>query len=99
MTEKKQKFYFWISMLYVLVTGGFNLYGYFNLPSEIATQFSFTGEQVNRMPTYIYMLVSFGIVLMISLFCITKGQEQKLKFLLVNTIIVIANIALIVMQL
>lgn len=99
MTERKRKIYFWINMLYVLVTGGFNLYGYFNLPDEIATQFSFTGEQVNHMPTYIYMLVSFGIVLMLSLFCITKEQEQKLKLLLVNTLLVIANIVMIVTQL
>ncbi len=99
MRDKKEKIYLWISMAYLLITGGFNLYGYFNLPSEIATQFSFSGEQVNHMPTPIYLLISFGIVFLLAMFSLTKGQEQKIKFLIVNTIIVIANIIMIVMQL
>lgn len=99
MTDKKQKIYSSICLLYILVTGGINVFGYFKLPAEIATQFSFSGESVNRMPTPIYMIVSFGIVFLLSMFCMTKGQEQKLKYLLVNTILVVANIVMIVTQL
>lgn len=99
MTDNKQKLYTVISLLYILITAGINVYGYFNLPDEIATQFSFTGGSVNHMPTLIYMIATFGIVFMISMFCMSKGQVQKLKYLLVNTIIVIANIAMIVSQL
>jgi hypothetical protein len=95
----KYKVYLIISMIYVAVTGLINLYGYFNLPEEIATQFGLTEEQVNRMPTPLYLFVSFGAVLLLSLFCITKRQEQKLKYIVVNTLIVIANIAMIVSQL
>lgn len=99
MRDKKDKIYKIISLIYILLTGGFNLFGYFNLPGTIATQISFSGEPVNQMKTPIYLLISFGIVLLLGLFSITKGQEQKLKYLLGNTILVVANIVMIVTQL
>lgn len=96
----KNKIIRWISIIYILTTGGFNLIGYFNLPDIIATQFSFSGEQVNHMPTPIYLIASFLLVTILSVVCITRQElQQKIKYLLVNTIILIANIVMIATQL
>ena len=99
MKSERHSIYSVLCTIYILITGGINLYGYFNLPKEIATQFSLTGGAVNRMPTPIYLIIVFILVLLMSIFCLTKGQEQKLKYLLVNAIIVIANVVMIVSQL
>ncbi len=95
---KKISAYTIISMIYILVTSGMNLFGYMRLPAEIATQISFSGEAASRMPKGVYLLISLGAVTLLSLLCIFRGREQKLKFLLVNSLLVIVNIAVIVIQ-
>jgi hypothetical protein len=94
----KDKIYLIVSIIYIAVTVGINIYGYFHLPDQMATQFGITGEQVNRMPKEIYLVFSFAAVFILALFTITKGQ-QKLKYLIVNALIVIMNIVMIAMQL
>lgn len=98
MKQTKEKIYLIVSIIYIAVTVGINIYGYFHLPGQMATQFGITGEQVNRMPKEIYLVISFAAVLILALFTITKGQ-QKLKYLIVNALIVIMNIVMIAMQL
>jgi uncharacterized membrane protein len=98
MKFSKDRIFLVLSVIYIVITGGINLFGFFHLPDEVATHFSFTGEQVNRMPKEIYLLIGFIVVLILALFSSTKGQ-QKLKYLLVNSIIVIANIVMIMSQL
>lgn len=88
----------WISIIYIVITVGFNVFGYFHLPDVIATQMSFSGSEVNHMPTPIYLISTSILVTILSIGCITK-KEQKLKYGLINTIIVIANIVMISVQL
>lgn len=82
-----------------LITAGINLYGYFKLPAEIATQFSLSGGKVNRMPTTLYLIIVTIAVLAISIFYTKVEKGQKTKWLLVDVVIVIANIAMIATQL
>ncbi len=89
----------WINVGFLIITAIINIIGYYKLPGEIATQFSLTGEKVNYMSKTIYLLGSFGIVLLLTLVGKFKEQEQKLKYLLVNCLIVVANIVMIVIQL
>jgi uncharacterized membrane protein len=97
--KSKGNIFLWLQICYIIITGSINLYGYFKLPEKVATQFSFTGEQVNHMSKSIYLLSAFGIVLLLSYFGIFKAKEQRLKYLLLNSVIVIANIVMIVIQL
>lgn len=97
--KNKGNVFLWLHICYIIITGSINLYGYFKLPEEIATQISFTGGQVNHMSKTVYLLIIFGIVLALSYFGIFKAKEQRLKYLLVNSVIVIANIIMIVIQL
>lgn len=95
----KNKFILWISVFYIAITTAINLYGYFNLPDVIATQFSMTGnDNVNHMPAPVYLIGTFFLISIFSVFTITKSKEQKLKYLLINSILVIANVAMILSQ-
>jgi len=87
-----------IGAVIILITAGVNLYGYFNLPDEIATQFSLTGGKANRMPTPLYLTLAFIIVLLISVLYIKSEKEQKIKLLVTDIVVCIANIAMIATQ-
>jgi uncharacterized membrane protein len=99
MKSTKNKVYLLINAIYIIVTAAINIYGYFRLPEEIDTQFSFSGESVNHMPKSIYLIISFFIVLVLALFSIKNEPSQKLKYLIINSIIFIANIIMIFIQL
>lgn len=98
MKFNKDKAYLLISFVYIIITGGINIYGYLNLPEKIATQISFSGEQVTHMPKLVYLLVSFAGVLFLTVLGNAKPM-QKLKYFLVSTLIVVLNIIIIVTQL
>ena len=95
----KGKPFLLLSVLCVVISGVVNLYGYVNLPKVIATQFSASGSSVNHMPKEWYLIGTFLLVSILAYICISKGQEKKLKFLLVNILIVICNAVLIITQL
>jgi uncharacterized membrane protein len=99
MDKKKPNIFLILSSIYMIITGAINIYGYFNLPEVIATQFSLTGRQVNTMKTPIYLLGSFAIVVILSVLCIKKEKEQQIKYLLISSFIVIVNIVMIITQL
>ena len=88
-----------ISLIYIVITGGINLYAYFNLPDRMATQISLSGEKVNTMPTPLYLSGVFVAVLVISTIYLKVEKERKIKLLLVDSLIVVANIVMIVIQL
>lgn len=96
---KKSKALFMICMIYIVITGAINLIGYFNLPEKMASQFSFRGGSANTMPKSVYLLFGFALVLLLSLYSIKSEREQKIKYFLVDSIIVVANIILIIIQL
>jgi len=99
MKRFKPDILFIINILYVIVTGAFNLYGYFHLPEQIATQISFSGGSVNYMSKAIYLSLSFVIVAALSYFSMKTEKEKKVKYIVVDTVIVISNIAMIAIQL
>jgi uncharacterized membrane protein len=99
MKKKKPSIFLILSSIYMTITGAINIYGYFNLPGEIDTQFSLTGKHVNRMQTPIYLLGSFAIIAILSVLCIKKEKEQQIKYLLISSFIVVVNIVMIVTQL
>ncbi|MGB4661281.1 MAG: hypothetical protein WBI07_19065 [Mobilitalea sp.] len=88
-----------ISGLYILITGVFNLYGYFHLPEEVATQFGLPGGNVNYMSKGTYLITSFLIVAVLAYFSVRTEKEKRLKYMVINTVIVIANILMITTQL
>lgn len=98
MKNIKQKRIEIISITIILVTGLINIYGYFKLPDKIATHLSITGEQTNRVPTPIYLILSFALVLILTFINIKNEKEQKLKNIIATLIIVVANIAIILTQ-
>lgn len=99
MKKIKGNIFLIINGIYIVITGGFNSFAYFRLPDTIDTQFSFTGGHVNTMPKAIYLIGSVVIVLILAVFGAKKEIEIKIKYTIINTIIVIANIVIILMQL
>ena len=73
--KSNNKLSFILSIIFVLFTCGINIYGYFNLPKQIATQISFTGEKVNKMATPIYLIVAFAMVVLITIFYLKSAKE------------------------
>jgi hypothetical protein len=65
----------------------------------MATQFSFSGDQVNMMPKSMYLIMAFASVLFLSIFTIKKEKEQKIKYFAIASLIFVANILMIVTQL
>lgn len=98
MKKSKYNVIFILSAIYIVITAVINVVGYFRLPAVMATQFSLTGGNVNRMPSSIYLIGSFAIVLVLSALTIKKGKEQQIKYFIVNTVITAANIAMIGIQ-
>ena len=96
----KNRIFQWVSLLFIVITVGVNLYGFFHLPDVIATQFSLTAsDNVNHMPSPVYLIGTLLLIIVLSVLTITKSKEQKLKYLLINTLLFFANIILIVTQL
>ncbi|MDF2543708.1 MAG: hypothetical protein K0S47_3426 [Herbinix sp.] len=93
------KFYSIVSTIFIIMTGAINLFGYFKLPDTIATQFSFHGGSVNHMPKSIYLIASFFLILLITVFLVKGEKQQKLKYFITDLILVIANTVMIVIQL
>jgi uncharacterized membrane protein len=93
------RFNFILCSVLTVITAGINLYGYFNLPNRITTQFSFTGESNNTMSTPLYLIISFMAVLLISIYYNVSKNEQKIKWLFTELIITIANFIAILIQL
>ena len=96
---KTKKVQSMISAIFILITGGINLFGYFNLPDKIAAHFNLTGEKSNYISTPIYLILSFLAVLLVSGIYLKSEDEKKLKMLFVGVAVVIANIVMIVVQL
>ena len=90
---------FIISAVLIIITAGINLYGFLNLPDEIATQISMSGGKVNRMSTPLYLIIVTIAVLVISVLYTKVEREQKIKWLLVDIVVVVANIVMIVTRL
>ncbi|MHB8127532.1 MAG: DUF1648 domain-containing protein [Mobilitalea sp.] len=99
MKKTKLKILSIVSIIYIILTGVINAYGYFHLPKIMATQFSFSGEKVNMMSKSTYLLIGFAAVFVLSVFCLRNEKEKKIKYFLIDSLIVIANIMMIVSQL
>lgn len=99
MKFNKEKSVFYLSIFYITFTFILDLIGYFKLPDKIATQFSLSGEATKHTSTPIYLIISFAIITLLSIFCMKKDSSQKLKYILVTTLVVIANAVTIIVQL
>lgn len=88
-----------LSAAFIIITAGINIFGYFNLPEKISTQISTSGKSSNTMSTPLYLVVSFLAVVLLSFLFFKSENEQKIKWLVTNIIIVIANIVMIAVQL
>ncbi len=84
--------------LYILFTGIMNVIGYFNLPDKIATHMGINGEQSNFIPTPIYLIISFLLVIFLSILGTKKFGEKKMKFHFATAIVVVANAVVIIIQ-
>jgi uncharacterized membrane protein len=88
-----------INMAFLLITAVINVYGYFHLPDKIATQISFHGTMDNMMQKEIYLVGGFAIMCLLT-FVNRKGtKESRIKYTIVNAIIMVANIVMIAIQL
>jgi uncharacterized membrane protein len=85
--------------IYLIITLIFDAYAYTKLPEKISTQFSLSGGAVNTMPKLVYMLISVGIILILYIMGIHKSKIDRIKFTIINTIIVVANIVMLAVQL
>ena len=85
--------------IYLVITLLFDAYAYQRLPDTIATQFSAQGGVSNTMPKLTYMLITAGILLLLFLFGYRKDKIAQMKSIAVSTIIVIANIVILAIQL
>lgn len=98
MKFNKQKIVFYLNIFYITITAMVNLYGFFTLPDTVASHFSLTGKVTSRMPTPAYLLLTFAIILILSITAIKKEGDQKIKYIFVDTLIVIINIVVILLQ-
>lgn len=96
----KKKLISCLLIFYIVITGLLNLYGYFNLPDKISTHFSFSGKATGaETSTPIYLVISFALVAVLSYAGMKKEGQQKLKYILADTLIVICNFVMILIQL
>lgn len=93
----KNKLHILLSIIYVVGTAIVNVFGYIRLPEVIATQFG-RDNKVNHLPKEIYLSGSFLIVSILAAICIKTEPAQRIKYLIINTIIFIANIIMILIQ-
>jgi uncharacterized membrane protein len=99
MNQIKKNIYPILNGIYLVITLLFNVYAYPRLPDTIATQFSFRGGVANTMPKLTYMLITVGIISLLFLLGNRKEKFVQIKYLALNTILVIANIVMLVIQL
>jgi uncharacterized membrane protein len=99
MNQIKKNFYPILNGIYLVITLLFDAYAYQRLPDTIATQFSSRGGVTNTMPKLTYMLITAGILLLLFLFGNRKEKITQIKNIAVSTIIVIANIVILAIQL
>lgn len=87
-----------INMAFLLITAVINVYGYFHLPDEIATQFSMNGTKANVMQKEIYLVGGFALMCLLAFMSRKGTKESRIKYTVVNAIILVANIVMIVIQ-
>jgi hypothetical protein len=99
MKNIKSNLYPIMNGIYLIGTILIDLFAYGRLPDTIATQFSISGNTANTMPKLTYMLITTGIILVLFVLGIQKDRYGRIKLLAANTILFIANIILLVVQL
>ncbi|MDF2905767.1 MAG: hypothetical protein K0R34_1088 [Herbinix sp.] len=99
MSYIKNNIYMILNGVYLVITLLFDVFAYGRLPGTITTQFSFRGEAANTMPKLTYMLVTAGIILLLFLLGRRRERMVQIKYLAANTILVIANIVMLALQL
>jgi hypothetical protein len=100
MKFNKQKLIKYLLVLYIIITGLFNVYGYFKLPDRISTHFSLSGKSTgSTSSTWIYLIISFSLVLALSIGGMKKEGQQKVKYICADTLIIICNFIIIFSQL
>ena len=82
---------------YLLITFLFDVYAYGRLPDNIATQFNSKGV-ANTMPKLTYMLIIIGILLFLFMLGNGKGKTERIKYVAISTLLVIANIIVLAIQ-
>ncbi len=99
MKQLKQYYYQIMNIIAVMVTVIFDVCTYSRLPQKIATQISFHGDRVNTMPKLVYMLTTVGIMVLLFAFGYSRDKAVRIKYTVVNIVLLIANIIMISMQL
>lgn len=99
MKKLKEDILLLINMVFLLITAVINVYGYFHLPDEVATQFSFNGSKVNVMHKETYLVGGFVLMCLMAFMSRKGTKESRIKYTAVNAIILVANIVMIVIQL
>ncbi len=99
MNKIKKNIYPILNGIYLVITLLFDAYAYSRLPDRIATQLSFRGGLGNTMPKLTYMLITVGIILLLFFMGNRKAKWEQIKFIAVSTIVVIANIVMLALQL
>ena len=97
---KKQKFSIMIIIfiICVAITGVANIIGYRELPAMVATQLGMSGKLQNTMPKAFYLLLTFAVTVLISLMGYFRESNDRIKFVVADVIVVIANIIMISIQ-
>lgn len=96
----KKHFFLIINIVYLVIVVGVSIYGFINLPDEVATQIGLSGKLGNMVPKTNYLIGALIIITLLSVLGMTrKEKEQKIKYFVACTICVIAHIAMIVAQL
>lgn len=95
--KKSHDVLFLISLLCLVITGGINLLGYFNLPDIMATQISFSGGGVNTMPKAYYLIGGFVLSLLLAIL-VMKSKQERIKWFIAQVIIAIANVIIVLIQ-
>ncbi len=99
MRNSKKDIIFILHLVLVALTGILNLYGYFNLPDTIATQVSFTGDNVNSMPKVLYLFISFVIMLVLATVNKKGRADKRITSTIASVLVFIGNILVITTQL
>ena len=98
MDHMKKNIYLILNAIYLVITILFDAFVYQRLPETIKTQFGFRGGAVNTMPKFTYMLITVGILLLLFVMGNRKDKMVQIKFIAISTIIVIANIIMLALQ-
>lgn len=89
-----------IAVITTLLTVVVNIFGYFKLPDKVATKFSITGNLNNMVSKPVYLILTFLLIVVISILSVSKAEEkdQRMKYIVVSIIVTVANIAMIAVQ-